>query len=86
MQAIKSDEHEERHRLLGFWLIFGFFTAFDRVLLLLVGWVPFYYSLKLLFYFLLVHPKSNLAEKIFDKVIKPQTDKFMRQGSRAYSQ
>ena len=50
---------------LTYWIVFGFLTAFDRLLEFVLFFVPYYYTLKLVFLIWLFYPRSNGAYTIY---------------------
>lgn len=59
-----------------YWIVFGFVTAFDRVLNFVLFFIPCYYTLKAIFYIWMFYPKTNGAALIYDKILRPQLKKL----------
>jgi uncharacterized membrane protein required for colicin V production len=57
-------------------VVFGFITAFDRLLGIILFFLPGYYLLKIIFYIWMFYPKTRGAELIYDRFLKPQLLRF----------
>jgi receptor expression-enhancing protein 5/6 len=57
---------------LTYWIIFGFFTAFDKLLGVILFFIPGYYLLKAIFYTWMFYPRTKGAQVIYENFLKPQ--------------
>ena len=59
-----------------YWIVFGFVTAFDKVLNFVLFFMPCYYTLKVIFYIWMFYPKTNGAAVIYERFLRNQLYKI----------
>lgn len=84
-QAINSQSQEKCKIWLTYWIVFGFLTAFDKLLGIVLFFIPGYYLIKALFYIWMFYPRTNGAQIIYEKVLKPQLIKFRDLAQKKFS-
>ncbi len=60
-KAIESDDHDDDTQWLTYWVVYAFFTVFDDLTEWILGILPFYHLIKLLFYIWMFWPSTNGA-------------------------
>ena len=64
--------------------MFGFFTAFDKILGVILFFLPGYYFLKCIFYIWMFYPRTNGAKMIYENFLKPQLLKFKELADKKF--
>uniref|UniRef100_A0A3B0MPR0 TB2/DP1, HVA22 family, putative n=1 Tax=Theileria annulata TaxID=5874 RepID=A0A3B0MPR0_THEAN len=59
-----------------YWIVFSLGFIFNYVANIFLYWLPFYYVLKLVFIVVLLHPKLQGAELIYNFLIAPLLDRY----------
>ncbi len=84
MQAINEESEDKCKVWLTYWVVFGFFTAFDKLLGIILFFVPGYYLVKVIFYIWMFYPRTNGAQIIYETVLKPQLVKLKELADRKF--
>lgn len=84
MQAINHSSEEKAKVWLTYWIVFGFFTAFDKLLSFVLFFLPGYYFLKCCFYIWMFYPRTNGAQIIYQNLLKPQLLKFKEMTDKKF--
>lgn len=56
---------------LTYWIVFGFVTAFDGLLSIVLFFLPAFYAFKVLFIIWLFYPRTDGASLIYEKFLRP---------------
>jgi hypothetical protein len=75
-EAINRSSEEKSKHWLTYWIVFGFFTAFDKILHVVLFFLPGFYFLKCIFYIWMFYPRTNGSKIIYDHYLKPQLIRF----------
>lgn len=75
-KAIESDDHDDDTQWLTYWVVYAFFTVFDDMTEWILGIIPFYHLIKLLFYIWMFWPSTNGAQTIYKTILKPFLIKY----------
>lgn len=69
-----------------YWVVFGFVTVFDKILSFVLFFLPAYYSFKILFFIWLFYPRTEGAEIIYNKVVRPNLNKITESFKKMHQQ
>lgn len=61
---------------LTYWIVFGLLTAFNRVIGVLLFFIPGYYLLKVILFTWMFYPRFKGAQVIYDNFVKPHLGKL----------
>eukprot|EP01083_Nonionella_stella_P304055 1054913_1 len=78
LKAIKSKQKDDDTFWLSYWLIFGIFSVIESITDILLFWIPFYFGLKILFYFYLFSPQLKGALTLYYALLEPLVDKLVK--------
>eukprot|EP00835_Amoeboradix_gromovi_P007082 NODE_1044_length_1788_cov_0.240379.p1 type:complete len:205 gc:universal NODE_1044_length_1788_cov_0.240379:1396-782(-) len=70
LKAIKSSATEDDTKWLTYWVVYATFATVESFTDLLINWVPFYYTAKVLFLLYLSLPQFDGAVKVY-QIIEP---------------
>jgi receptor expression-enhancing protein 5/6 len=71
MKALKSNDKNDDQMWLTYWVIYSFFTVFESIADLALGWIPLYFFAKLGFLVFCFLPQTRGAKLIYEKVLEP---------------
>jgi len=75
-KAVESTETSDDTQWLTYWVVYSFFTVFNDMLFIVLGFIPFLYIIKAVLYVWMFHPRTKGAQVIYEKVIKPLLLKY----------
>mmetsp|Transcript_9779 Transcript_9779/g.16462 ORF Transcript_9779/g.16462 Transcript_9779/m.16462 type:complete len:150 (+) Transcript_9779:36-485(+) len=70
-KAIESTEKGDDAHWLTYWVVVAVFQLVESFTDLLVFWIPFYYTLKLVLFIALQYPPLALPEKLYQQFLGP---------------
>jgi receptor expression-enhancing protein 5/6 len=70
-KALQTSYSEDDRHWLTYWTVYSFVTLFDPFLEIIFSFIPMYHLFKLCFYVWLFNPKTQGAELIYQKAVKP---------------
>jgi receptor expression-enhancing protein 5/6 len=83
MKAINSDDKDDDTMWLSYWVIYAFFTVFESLFDLALGWMPLYFFAKLGFLAFCFMPQTKGAQLVYNKVLNPVFVKYSPQVDAA---
>lgn len=83
MKAINSSDKDDDTMWLSYWVIYAFFTVFESLADLALGWLPLYFFLKLGFLVFCFLPQTKGAQIVYVKVLNPLFVKYSPQVEAA---
>ena len=70
-KAVESSETGDDTQWLTYWVVYSFFTVFNDVIFYCLGFIPFFYIVKVALYIWMFHPRTRGAELVYSKAIRP---------------
>jgi len=70
-KALESTDATDKYQWLSYWIIYGFFSLFEKVTDTFVSWIPFYFEVKLIILVLLQLPGPKLASVAYTTYVRP---------------
>ena len=68
--ALESNDKADDKTWLTYWVVYGLFELVDHFGSIILGIIPFYFFLKLLFLVYLFHPNTLGAVYVYDKFLR----------------
>jgi receptor expression-enhancing protein 5/6 len=78
-KALESDDEGDDCQWLTYWIIFSVFRIIDGLGGIVLGFIPFYHPIKLIFLVYLYHPRWRGANLVYLKLIRPVFVKYEKQ-------
>jgi receptor expression-enhancing protein 5/6 len=75
-EALKTEESYDDRRWLTYWVVFGFFFAFDNGLAFLTSHIPLWTIVRIAILVWVMHPVYRGADLIYGKAIRPILDQY----------
>lgn len=75
-EALKTEETYDDRRWLTYWIVFGFFFAFDSGLSVITKHIPLWSLIRIIVLIWILHPAYGGAEKVYSVVIRPVLDQY----------
>lgn len=75
-EALKTEQTYDDRRWLTYWVVFGFFYAFDSGLSFITGRIPLWSLLRIVILIWVMHPVYGGAEIVYSKAIRPILDQY----------
>ena len=71
VKALRTPGLDDDKYWLTYWIVYGFFSAIDSQLALILKYIPCYQVLKLLFIIFLINPTMQGKQIIYERLIEP---------------
>lgn len=75
-KAIESSDSNDDTQWLTYWVVYAFFTVFNDIVVYCLGFIPFFYILKVALYIWMFHPRTKGAVLVYSKAIKPLLTRY----------
>lgn len=75
-KAVESTESNDDTQWLTYWVVYSFLTVFNDLIFYCLGFIPFFYIVKVVLYIWLFHPRTRGAELVYSKAIRPILTKY----------
>lgn len=75
-KAIESTDSNDDTQWLTYWVVYSFFTVFNDIVIYFLGFIPFFYILKVALYVWMFHPRTKGAVLVYSKAIRPLLTKY----------
>mmetsp|Transcript_7259 Transcript_7259/g.14353 ORF Transcript_7259/g.14353 Transcript_7259/m.14353 type:complete len:88 (-) Transcript_7259:2183-2446(-) len=70
-KAIDTANPTDDKQWLTYWVVFGFTSIIESCASFIIGWIPFYFFLKIAFFVWLYHPNFLGAGIIYTQALRP---------------
>ena len=70
ISAIEASDDTVKQKWLSFWCVFGIFQTIEMFIGFLLNFIPYYSWLRVVFFVYLMHPTTNGAQLVYEKVFK----------------
>jgi len=84
-KAIDAADAEADVQWLTYWVVFASFSIVESAAAFVVGWIPFYFFIKLSFLVWLYHPTFLGAQLIYREVLRPLILPYMKKAQKKVS-
>lgn len=75
-KAIQNGSEDDDKKWLTYWIVFGFWHAFDEIIMLFFFWIPYFNLLKFGFLCALYMPQLGGSVHVYDRFIRPVMKKI----------
>lgn len=76
--ALKTTATKDDSDLLTYWVVFAFLSVIEFWSKAILYWIPFYWFIKTLFLVYLALPQTNGANLVYNTLIKPVSDRYIK--------
>lgn len=70
-KCLKSRDRTDDEQWLIYWIVYSSFTVLEVLVSYIMGWIPFYYQIKLCFLVWLSHESTRGAQLLYNKYLEP---------------